>query len=84
MELNDTIILPLISENGSRASTTLDKVNMLAQHFSKKMTVPHPKRLPTSFAVVAGVYLTDLTTTEADVRAALFALVETKAIGSDG
>ena len=57
---------------------------MLAQHFSKKMTVPHLYRVLTSLPVVTGVYLTDLTTTEADVCAALSALVETKAVGPDG
>ena len=83
-ELSDTTIPPLISENDSTASTTLDKVNMLAQHFSKKLTVPHPNKLLTSLLVVAGVLLTDLTITEADVRVALSAPVETKAVGSDG
>ena len=48
------------------------------------MAVPHPNRLPTTLPVVAGVYLSDLITTDAGVSAALSALVETKAVGPEG
>ena len=83
-EATDSTIPPLLTENGGTASSTTDKVNLLARHFSRKMTVPHPSRPPPSLPVVAGLRLTSLAVTEREVRAALATLVETKAVGPDG
>ena len=39
----ETTIPPLKRENGSLANQTQDKIEMFAEYFSKKMTVPIPK-----------------------------------------
>ena len=80
----DSTIPPLNKRDGSAAISTQEKVNLLAEHFSRKMAVPNPTRRPPSLPVVAGVSLTTFDTTEAEVRAALTELEEAKAVGPDG
>ncbi|MPC54778.1 RNA-directed DNA polymerase from mobile element jockey [Portunus trituberculatus] len=58
-------------------------LNLLAEHFSRKMTISDLTRLPLLPPVVAGDTLTSLTTTEEEVRAALTKLEEDKAVGPD-
>ena len=77
-------IPPLLKDSGELLMNNKDKVDFLAQHFARKMTVPHPTKLPPSLPVVAGERLTSVTTTEGEVRAALSALEENKAVGPDG
>ena len=76
--------IPPLTEDGCTATTASEKVNLLARHFSKKMTIPDPTRSSPSPPVVAGSKLTSLTITEGEVRAALSTLDETKAVGPDG
>ncbi|MPC32059.1 hypothetical protein E2C01_025362 [Portunus trituberculatus] len=79
----DTIstIPPLLEELGEFLIKDKDKVDLLAQHFPHKMTVPHPTKLPPSLPVVTGTRLIAITTNEGEVRAALSALEENKAVG---
>ena len=79
----DSSIPPLVDSSGETVYSSRDKVELLAKHFSQKMTVPQPSRPPPSLPVVAGVKLTSLSTTVSEVRAALAALEETKAVGPD-
>lgn len=59
-------------------------MDLLGQHFARKMTVPHPTKLPPSLPMVVGDRQTTITRIEEEVRAALSALEEYKAVGSDG
>ncbi|KAK3869652.1 hypothetical protein Pcinc_025056 [Petrolisthes cinctipes] len=70
--------------DGTTVHLTKDKVDLLAQHFAQKMTVPDPTRAPPSLPVVAGGRLTSFSLSEAEVRASLSALEEGKAVGPDG
>ena len=83
-DTKESVIPPLYTENGSVASTTQAKVDVLAQHFSRKMTVPEPEKPPPTPTMVAASKLSLVTTSEREVRAALSSLEETKAVGPDG
>ncbi|KAK4317989.1 hypothetical protein Pmani_010946 [Petrolisthes manimaculis] len=83
-EAHESSIPPLIQADGTTVHLTKDKVDLLAQHFARKMTVPDPTRAPPSLPVVAGGKLTSFSLSEAEVRASLSALEEVKAVGPDG
>ena len=83
-EENVTTIPPLLSGDRNTVFSNRDKVDLLAQHFSRKMTVAEPTRPPPTLPGVAGDKLTSLTTIEEEIRAALSPLDETKAVGPDG
>ena len=83
-EVKESSIPSLQRGDGVVASSTSEKVNVLAEHFSRKMTVPDPTRPPPSIPVVAGDSICSLTTTEEEVRVALTSLNESKATGPDG
>ena len=74
----DSSIPPLLDSSGGSAYTTRDKVDLLGKHFSHKMTVPQPSRLPPSLPV-GQIDLTQHDVSE--IRAVLAALEETKAVG---
>ncbi|KAK3857033.1 hypothetical protein Pcinc_036688 [Petrolisthes cinctipes] len=57
-EAHESSIPPLIQTDGTTVHLTKDKVDLLAQHFARKMTVPDPTRAPPSLPVVAGGRLT--------------------------
>lgn len=82
-EAQDSTIPPLTQEDGSTASAAKEKVGLLAQHFSSKMTAPDPSRPAPSLPVVAGERLTSLTTAKVEVHTALSTLEEKKAVGAD-
>ncbi|MPC76948.1 hypothetical protein E2C01_071385 [Portunus trituberculatus] len=81
--MRDSTIPPLNKSDGTTATTSRKKVNLLAEHFSRKMTIPDPTYLPLSPPMVARDTLTSLTTTEEEVRATLTKLEEDKAVGPD-
>ncbi|KAK4315302.1 hypothetical protein Pmani_013473 [Petrolisthes manimaculis] len=83
-EAHESSIPPFIQADGTTVDLTKDKVDLLAQHFVWKMTVPDPTRAPPSLPVVAGGKLTSFSLSEAEVRASLSALEEGKAVGPDG
>ncbi|KAK4324575.1 hypothetical protein Pmani_004786 [Petrolisthes manimaculis] len=83
-EAHESSIPPLIQADGTTVHLTKDKVDLLAQHFARKMTVPDPSRAPPSLPVVAGGKLTSFSLSEAEVRSSLSALEEVKAVGPDG
>lgn len=82
-EEKESIIPPLHTDKGGCALTTQDKSELLAQYFSQKMIVSSPVRPPTTILLVAGVTLSLITPAEGEMRAALSALDETKALGPD-
>ena len=70
-EENETTIPPLLREDGGIAFSNLDKVDLLAQHFSRKMTVPGSACPPLTLPVVTGDRLTSLTTTEEEIKSTI-------------
>ncbi|KAK4318557.1 hypothetical protein Pmani_010466 [Petrolisthes manimaculis] len=72
-ETHESSIPPLIQADGTTVHLTKDKVDLLAQHFARKMTVPDPTRATPSLPVVAGGKLTSFSLSEAEVRASLSA-----------
>ncbi|KAK4287373.1 hypothetical protein Pmani_039554 [Petrolisthes manimaculis] len=78
-EAQESSIPPLKQADGTTVHSTKDKVDLLAQHFAWKMTVPDPTRAPPSLPVVAGGRLTSFYLSAAEVRASLSVLEEGKA-----
>lgn len=78
-----TTIPPLLRQDGSVAHSTLDKANLLAQHFSEKMQVSDLERLPPAIPQVVKKNIEAVTTSEAEVKALLEGLDDSKAVGPD-
>ena len=83
-EDSSSTIPPLLEESGGLLIDNKYKVDLLVQHFTTKMTDPHPNKLPPSLPVIKGNRLTTTTTNEGEVLSALSALEENKVVGPDG
>ena len=80
----DETIPPLVVSNLITAATSEDKANVLAQHFSSKMTVPDTRRRPPTLPVLCPTTLEHIQTNEREVEKLLRAINIKKATGPDG
>lgn len=83
-ESREGTIPPLLRGDGSSAHSTQDKADLLAEHFSQKMTVPDPFRATPSLPLVTKDKLSWITLSKDEVHIALRNLEEAKAVGPDG
>ena len=79
----DETIPPLQRPDGSVATTTKDKVNLLAEQFATKMQVPEPERLPPSLRTKTAKRLQQLDIDQDTVRKLLQDIDTNKATGPD-
>ena len=73
----------LLREDGSLAHAAQDKANLLARHFSSKMCVPDPDKLPPSLPTLVSEKLETVKTSEAEVKNILLKVDQKKAVGPD-
>ena len=76
-------IPPLTRPDGSVAVSNKDKAELLATHFSSKMTVPDPSHTPPKIPPLTKATLEILTVTEEEVKKLLLQTDPNKAIGPD-
>lgn len=81
--VNDDCIPPLTRPDGTVATRDRDKAQVLAAHFSSKMTVPDPERVPPIVPEQTKATLGKLTFTAEDVRKQLLRVNPKKALGLD-
>lgn len=79
----DDCIPPLTRPDGTVATRDKEKAQLLATHFSAKMTVPDPKRKLPSIPVQTKATLGKLTITTQEVRKQLIKVDSNKALGLD-
>ncbi|XP_050721117.1 uncharacterized protein LOC127000986 [Eriocheir sinensis] len=77
-------IPPLDRADGSVATRSNDKAEVLAAYFSGKMTVPDPERHPPAMAQLNTASLQFITITTEDVKQQLLKVDTKKALGPDG
>ena len=76
-------IPPLNKYDGTVASTSQEKADLLGRMFSNKMTVPDPERDPPHLPMMCQVPLTDIEVHQERVRKLLQGINTKKAIGPD-
>ena len=76
-------ILSLQRENGEVAHSALDKVNLLARHFAKKMRIPDLERTPPTLPDLVRDKLVLVKTSESEVKSILREVNVKKAVGPD-
>jgi len=79
----DDSIPPLTTSNGAVVTHDQDKAQMLAAHFSSKMTCPDPKRAPPTVPILTKAALGNITITTEEVLQQLQKLDPKKALGPD-
>ena len=79
----DNAIPPLIRPDGSVAMRNRDKAELLAAHFSSKMSVPDPLRAPPKLPSLTRASLESLTVTSEEVKNLLLQTDPKKALGPD-
>ena len=81
---SDDYIPPLNKPDGTVATQSWEKAETLATHFSGKMTVPDPGRVPPIMPNLTNAALNSITITTEDVRRQLQMIDPKKALGPDG
>lgn len=79
----DNAIPPLVRPDGSVAMRDKDKAELLAAHFSSKMSVPDPLRAPPKLPSLTRASLESLTVTTEEVKNLLLQIDPKKALGPD-
>ena len=80
----DDCIPPLDKPDGTVATSSKDKAELLASYFSGKMTVPDPDQAPPDLPPRTNSRLRTFTTTTAEVKQHLLLVDVKKALGPDG
>ncbi|KAG0727741.1 hypothetical protein GWK47_033998 [Chionoecetes opilio] len=80
----DDHIPPLNKADGSVATRSCEKAEVLTAHFSGKMTVSDPDRLPPAVARLTNATLDSITLTTEEVKRQLQLVDPKKALGPDG
>jgi len=82
-ESRESTIPSLLREDGGVAHSALDKANLLATHFARKMCIPDPERTPPTLPDIVRVKLVLVKTSESEVKGILLKVDENKAVGPD-
>ena len=80
----DDHIPPLIRPDGTVATQCSEKAEVLAAHFSEKMTVPDPGRPPPAVPRLTKATLDTIAITQEEVKHQLSSIDTKKALGPDG
>ena len=79
----DDSIPPLVREDGSTATSSLDKAELLGSYFANKMKVPAPHQAVPDTPILTNKRLSTLHITEEEVKQLLLKVNVKKAIGPD-
>ena len=77
-------IPPLNNSDGSIATRSCEKAEVLASHFSRKMTVSDPGRLPPAVPRLTNATIEDVILSTEEVKKQLQSIDSNKALGPDG
>lgn len=77
-------IPPLITKDGALALSSEERTNVLARHFSRKMTVAYPEHKPPSLPIISNWKISRITTNVKIVKKSLRNVDTRKTTGPDG
>ncbi|MPC68387.1 hypothetical protein E2C01_062587 [Portunus trituberculatus] len=72
----------LLQDDGSLVHSAHEKANLLAKHFSGKMSVPNPEQTPPTMPHTIKDTLLEVKTSDSEVREKLLEVDENKAMGA--